>query len=263
MIYPMDISAGSVGPVEIGAVVRELRSARRMTQTELARVLGIAQGRLSDLERGKASFSAEQFLLLLRLFNVPASRFAGAPSSQELDLQNAVSRLGARHLVEHESVVPSERLRDVYRVVLEVLADPESPRLVTGLAPVLVENVDSLNFAKLALELRDVGLERRLFWLIDNVRDAVDRELSESPPASRARTLRRARVALGRASTMPLARTQDLSAVDLLDRTVRSEESVRELEAEASPASRRWNVTTALKPHDFYDALKQASRAPV
>ena len=51
---------------QIAAKVRELRRARRWTQAELAGHLQLSQNRLSDIERGDGSFTAEQFLLLSR-----------------------------------------------------------------------------------------------------------------------------------------------------------------------------------------------------
>ena len=80
----------------VGDTVRELRRDRRWTQAELAGQLGLSQGRLSEIEGGKGSLTAEQFLLLLGLFNVGASRFWTAPADPEADLQNALARLGAR-----------------------------------------------------------------------------------------------------------------------------------------------------------------------
>src|SRR5687768_15567391 len=91
---PRDLAA------QIGAKVRALRNARRLTQAQLAQQLNVTQGRLSDLERGKASFAAEQFLSILRIFNVPASEFMPSSGGMEAELQNALARLGARHLVE-------------------------------------------------------------------------------------------------------------------------------------------------------------------
>lgn len=83
--------------------VRELRKERRWTQAHLAAELDISQGRLSDLERGNGSFSAEQLLRILRLFNAPITQFEPAPSqtTTTAKLQNALARLGARHLREN------------------------------------------------------------------------------------------------------------------------------------------------------------------
>ncbi len=218
----------------------------------------MTQGRLSDLERGKASFTAEQFLAILRLFNVPASEFVPSSGSIESELQNAVARLGARHLLEVDHVVPSERFREVHAVVREVLADARSPRMIAGLAPVLVEHADTLNLAKVALELNQIGLERRLYWLVENVQEALRRALGDKPPAPRARKLRRAALTLGQFLAPTAARHRKPAEVDMLDKSARSEETVRELKAEASRISKRWNVATVIQVDDFYEALRHA-----
>lgn len=242
----------------IGARVRELRSARRLTQARLAQELHVTQGRLSDLERGKASFTAQQFLAILRIFNVPASEFVPPSESFESDLQNAVARLGARHLFEVDHVVPSERFREVHAVVREVLADARSPRMIAGLAPVLVEHADTINLAKLALELNQIGLERRLYWLVENVQEALRRALGDKPPPPRARQLRRAALTLGQFLAATAVRHRKPAEMDLLDKSARSQETVRELAAEASRISKRWKVATVIQVDDFYEALRQA-----
>lgn len=121
----------------IGAKVRELRKARGLSQVELAARLGVSQGHLSQLERGAYSFTAEQLLDLLALFNVSASVFAPPPAEPLADLQNALARHGATHLRELEDVVVSERYDDVDVVIADTLTEGE-PRLVPALAAVLV-----------------------------------------------------------------------------------------------------------------------------
>jgi XRE family transcriptional regulator, fatty acid utilization regulator len=75
---------------QISRKVRELRTGRRRTQAELAKRLGLSQARLSEIERGQGSFSAEQLLEIFQLFNVDPSFFAGArPVSHEDQLWNA------------------------------------------------------------------------------------------------------------------------------------------------------------------------------
>ena len=187
------------------------------------------------------------------------SEFVPASRSFESELQNAVARLGARHLVETDDIVPSERFREAHAVVREVLADARSPRMIAGLAPVLVEHSDSINLAKLALELNQVGLERRLYWLAENVQEALRRALRDKPPAARARKLLRAQLALGQfLATAP--RHRKPAEVDLLDPNVRSDQTVRELKATASRISKRWSVATAIQVDDFCDALGQADQ---
>ena len=137
---------------QIAAKVRELRLARRWTQAELARQLEISQNRLSDIERGDGSFTAEQFLLLSKLFNVAPGQFVHEPSDPGLAIQNALARLGALHVQESVHVLPSQELQEVHDVVREALLDG-SPRIITALAPVLVRNAERLSLAKLHAEL--------------------------------------------------------------------------------------------------------------
>src|SRR5262245_15672041 len=80
--------------------VRALRQERHWTQATLADRLGLSQSRLSEIERGAGSFTAEQLLAMLRTFNVPLSYFAAPTRDPEAEIQNALARLGAAHLQE-------------------------------------------------------------------------------------------------------------------------------------------------------------------
>src|SRR6476469_4792741 len=106
------LSRKSAGRARISATVRALRKERGWTQAELAEKLGLSQNRLSEVERGDGSFTAEQFLLILKLFNVTTSRFADATDRPQ-QLQNALARRGASHLQESAGVVPADDLADV------------------------------------------------------------------------------------------------------------------------------------------------------
>jgi transcriptional regulator with XRE-family HTH domain len=76
---------------DIARKVRELRTGRGWTQAELAERLDASQARLSEIERGDGSFSAEQLLTLFKLFNVGPDHFAPAPVDR-----NAESRTHLR-----------------------------------------------------------------------------------------------------------------------------------------------------------------------
>src|SRR5215510_11996482 len=107
--------------------VRDLRNERRWTQAELARRLGLSQSRLSEIERGQGSFTAEQFLTILRVLNVAVTHFASERRSSD-EVQNALARLGAAHLRESPNVLPSDRLGKTEDLIREVLVAPDSPR---------------------------------------------------------------------------------------------------------------------------------------
>jgi transcriptional regulator with XRE-family HTH domain len=167
------------GRANIVRKVRELRTARKLTQVELSRRLGLSQGRLSEIERGGGSFTAEQFLAICRLFNVPPSFFGATGTSPGAEVTNALARFGA-HLRETEAVLPTERFEEVAAVVRETLAAADSARLVAALAPVIVANIDRLSLEKVQLDLAQAGLARRFGWLVDCTLHALRRELRDA-----------------------------------------------------------------------------------
>jgi transcriptional regulator with XRE-family HTH domain len=247
----------------IAGVVRALRKERGWTQAELAEKLGLSQNRLSEIERGDGSFTAEQFLLILKIFNVTTARFADTPDRAQ-QLQNALARLGASHLQESAAVIPAEGLADVVTAIREtlLLADP---RLTTALAPVLCANVDRVSLSKLYLDLGSVGLERRLAWLCENTLAALDSDILRELPRTWAQRVRRAIVVLG-AFLDPLehrleSQTIGSSSPDVFDPSIRSKQTLDSVQATASSISRKWGIVSALQPRDFAQAIRAASAA--
>lgn len=161
----------------IGSKIRSLREARRLTQQDLAERLGITQGRLSALERGKGSFTAEQFLEVLTIFNVPASEFQATIPEPVAVVQNALVNAGARHLAATETL-PSERLRQIETLIRETLLEGD-PRQVAALAPVLASNVRKIDFVNLIAKAKEIGLDQRLFWVLAFIAKALQVELQE------------------------------------------------------------------------------------
>jgi transcriptional regulator with XRE-family HTH domain len=246
---------------QIAAKVRQLRKGRNWTQAELAEQLHLSQNRLSEIERGDGSFTAEQFLLLLKLFNVASSHFIAEPAEVAVALQNALARLGALHLQESAHVLPSEELGEVHDVVREALLDG-SPRLVTALAPVFVRNGRRLNLNKLHGELEKVGRQRRLSWTVENTLSALASLASDSKHLKEWAKL----------YTQPgwyLQMFLDFVApvpgpsisLDILDATIRSKRTLEDVERKASKISRRWGIVTSLQPEDFIQALEAARAA--
>ncbi len=243
--------------VTIAEKVRELRTARRWNQQELAGHLGLSQNRLSEIERGGGSFSAEQLVLLLQLFNIGISEFVGEDEVADSQLQNALTRLGATHLRESENVVPSERLTEVNRVVVEVLIDG-SARLITPLAPVLVANIDRIGLKRIDADLDRLGLENRLGWLVENVTEAIRQQFTDALSPAWRKRYQRALVLLDDFLESASDRRLQETHTDILDPTVRSSATLEKIVASRSAISERWNVVTDLKPSDFGEALRGA-----
>jgi transcriptional regulator with XRE-family HTH domain len=242
--------------------VQDLRKERRWTQAELSRRLHLSQSRLSEIERGAGSFTAEQFLEILKLFNVSVTDFAPAPQGEGSELQNSLARLGALHLQESTELLPSERLSNVSDVIREAIVASEFPRLITALAPVLVRNIDRINLKRLHLQLADAGLERRLAWLVENTLEALRRERPGLAPAPWRRFYNRARVVLESfLDSLSSGSRDQVSAPDVLDTGIRSKETLADVAASSSPLSQRWGIVTTLQPDDFVAALRGARAA--
>jgi len=248
-----------------------LREQRKFTQADLSKKLGMSQGRYSVVERGEGSFSAEQFVEILKVFNVPVGHFVPEKGEPEASLQNALARLGALHLAEDARLLPSEQLEEVESVVREVLVAGEPARQITALAPVLILNVGRLNLTKLWVEFHGYGLERRLGWLLDSTLEAVQRELVVLPGLSRKQgtPLRKAEAALRlfllrggprriqRAPAAPVDPAKDWTIdVDVIGPPILSEKTLREIVQGSSDVARRWGVATAIQTEDFVEAVR-------
>jgi len=237
-----------------------LRKARGWTQAEVAGRLGLSQARLSEIENGDGTFTADQFLDILKLFNVGIDHFTSETARDtSADLQNALVRLGGRHLQQREDALPTTALEDTATVLYETLVSG-TPRLITALAPVLVLHIDELNLNAVRAKLASIGLQRRLDWLVDNTCHALREELQRAPPRVWAQRYRRAELVLQTA--LDFAKEHAIpsqnSSPDILDGNIRSKATLRDVLGSSSEVSRRWGIATALQPKDFTMALRAA-----
>ena len=239
--------------------VRDLRRQLRWTQTELAQHLDLSQSRLSEIENGQGSFTAEQFLVLLKLFNMPASHFGGPEPDRAGQTQNALVRLGARNLRQSPHVLPGEEL-DAGGAIRDALVDG-NPRLVVSAAIVLVRNIERINLKRVQMDLVDSGAPGRLPWLIQSTLHAATPYLSEAGvPDSWARRLRRVEAALSPFLDAVRTSQADTPKVwDVLDPSIRSSQTVDQVRLANSPVANSWGIVTRLQLHDFIDALRSAA----
>jgi hypothetical protein len=214
----------------------------------------MSASRLSEIERGGGSFTAEQLVLMMRLFNVPVSHFVNEPApDRSVALQNALARFGASHLRESTQDTPSEQLDEVHHAIREALLEG-SPRLITALAPVLVRNIDELSLSRLQADATAVGYQNRLGWVVENTLIAIY-EIQQDLP--RDLKLRSARLRLASLLNRLREQSEKSSTVeDILDATIRSERTLDQARTAASPPSTGWNVVTTIQPGDFINALR-------
>lgn len=115
--------------------IRALREARHWTQADLSKRLGLSQSRFSEIERGQGSFTAEQFLEILKLFNVPVTHFAPGQKGSGSEIQNALARLW--------TLQPDDRmqaLRASLAAEARTPGRPEPPRRRPGAGKVLASD---------------------------------------------------------------------------------------------------------------------------
>lgn len=250
----------------IGIRVRQLRRERRLTQKHLADLLGITQGYLSKLESGRGGFSADQFLLLLRHFNITSDFFSPEATRVGNQIQNALARQGAFQLAEDNATLPSERLKNATATIREALVSGDSARQVAAVAPVLVANAGQINFQHLRAQFSELGLDNRLGWALENALAAIQIESNSLLPREWRLRYRRASLIIEpflkawQASPVP-RHPKAPPQYDLLDPEITSEEAKAEVIAGLPASAKRWKIATRLAVADFVHALRGARGA--
>jgi hypothetical protein len=208
---------------------------------------------LSEIESGDGSFTAEQLIAVLTLFNVDIAQFL-PPTNEDDELQNALIQHGATHLRQVPGVASSGRYATPSLAILAVLLNPRSARFVTALGPVLLQHIDAVSLPALRERLADAGRLARLGWLIQNVRDALLLPPPTKDADLRRRVARAILVLSNELDVFPAPTPQ--TPIDVLDPTLRSRESLDLVwNQQASPISRRWRIATDIQPDDLREAL--------
>ena len=144
----------------------------------------------------------------------------------------------------------------------ETLVTASSPRLLTALAPVMVQHADGLPLQALHRQLSAIGLEARLGWLAESTLDALahGRVAGTGAHASRAR---RVKAVLSSYLTVArrLRRASQAQFEDVLDGSIRSEATVNAVRQQRCAIAERWGVVTRLGRDDFVRALRAAREA--
>jgi transcriptional regulator with XRE-family HTH domain len=240
----------------IGHQLRDLRKGRGLSQGQFGAILGISQSSLSEVELGNTSLSAEEFIQVLKFFNVPASHFDPAPGDASGAVQKALAAHGAAYLVEDPDLLPSENLAQVDAVIRETLVSGENPRALTALAPVIIHNIGRLNLAKLYVQFKEFSLEDRYGWLIDNILAAIALVLKEAPPRKQALALAKATNLLQGHRDRVFTRVGPHDFEDYLGLPIASPKTKNEVLRNRSEISKAWNILTTIQVEDFAKAIK-------
>lgn len=243
--------------------LKALREDLGWTQAQVAELLGLSQGWYSEIERGKGSLSAEQFLCLLQASNASVARFAVAPAEEADQVQSALERLGASHLQVRRDLLPDPGLDDPAALIKAVLLGDAEARQVAALAPVLERHLDRVSLPRLWSQFVDYGFAGRLGWLLENCLEAYRAgQSAAAAPADRMR-LRKRIVALEGFLDHVRSRGGIAAPGDPCDvlGAAYSRASRDEDARTSSDISRRWGIVSRLHPGDFVRALAEARDA--
>ncbi len=246
--------------------IKRIRKERHFTQEEFARLLGISQQQFSAIERENGSISAEQFLVILNRFNLPIDYFVKKePVSENSVLQNALSRLGASHLMEIPEIFVPEKYNHPNEVIFETLDNAPSARLIAALAPVIVKNTQRINFNLIERKLFDVDRQNRLWWVLESTSRSLQNRLKEVVLSRDIKLLyRRAEKTLathilfkGHLEPKKLPQQKTITE-DILDTGIRSEKTLNSIKLNLDPIAKKWNIITGIKQSDFDEMLKDS-----
>jgi Predicted transcriptional regulators len=251
--------------------IKKLREERRYTQAEFSKLLGLSQQQYSKIERGGGSFSAEQFLFLLDRFTLPLNYFVETKSSEQDDvavLQNALAALGASNLREVQGIFIPEKLGKPNEAIFETLAVYQSSRLIAALAPVVVKNIQRVNFAVVEKKLRESGHQNRLWWVLDNTLTGIRKRLDgaflprdEKLRYRHAETTLRAVLSLKSRALESSPNAANHQREDIFDEGISTQKTLDSLRAKNDPLSNKWNILTRLTQGDFEEALKNTEKS--
>lgn len=247
---------------QISQGIRSARVSRRLSQAELAQKLGISQSRLSEIEQGKGSITAEQFIVLLQFFNLPISHFVKQENvSFEDQLQNRLVQLGGSQLRETVGVLPSEKLDDVVTVIVESLIGGFTSRLLITLVPVLIKNAKQINLQLIEAKLKGFGLEGRLYWVLNGISNAIEARRKLFIPKEYLFFYKQAEKNLSLWSLYELQLLGEYNGLEnVLDSDITSSKTLDQVRNARDELAKKWNIVTRITQEDFNNALLEMEK---
>ena len=100
--------------MDLGTKIKELRKSRHLKQDDLAEILGITRGQISNLEHNRRSLNLKQLETLCNYFKVDMEYFGVSPTAEE-----TISLLERAKLI-FESDIPEEKKDEVYQELMRI-----------------------------------------------------------------------------------------------------------------------------------------------
>lgn len=243
----------------ISQILKETRHKRGLTQNVVAQLLGLSQSRYSEVEQGRGVLSAEQFLTFMREYNLSFEPFCKKEGQKPIQSAKlALKKWGATHLEEDEVGLIHTNLYDLYATIVEVLVGYTQKDLICSLAPVIIKNCQKINFDAMGMRLYDIGLDGRLWWLVESViwaiRDRlkwfITREIKEMYSEAEEILTMKSKAANAFFSLRKAYPT------DVMDEDIKTTRVMDKIRLERDALASKWRIITRIKQEDFSKTLE-------
>lgn len=99
----------------LGVRIKELRKSRHLKQDDLAEVLELSRGQISNLEHGRRSLNLKQLEKLCSFFKVDMEYFGVSPTAEE-----TISLLERAKLIFESEEVPTDEKDKLYQELMRI-----------------------------------------------------------------------------------------------------------------------------------------------
>lgn len=105
----------------LGEKIKELRKSRDLNQQDLADILGITRGQISNLEKNRRSLNLAQLKILCDTFNLDMEYFIAQPDKKE-----SVMLLERAKLLFESDQLPEEQKDEIYQELMRIYLNHKS-----------------------------------------------------------------------------------------------------------------------------------------
>ena len=100
---------------DLGRKIKELRKSRHLKQDELAEVLGLSRGQISNLEHGRRSLNLAQLQKICEFFKVDMEYFGITPTAEE-----SIALVERAKLLFESDKIPTKMKDELHLILMQV-----------------------------------------------------------------------------------------------------------------------------------------------
>lgn len=244
---------------KIGPLLRQSRRERGLSQSDMAQIVELSQSRLSELEGGKGSLGGEELLFLVQegyldLYDMIEQR---EPIDQE-NLQTRLQKqLRPRQLLQKRLSFQSRQ--EEMDLMSEVLVCASQASMITDLVNLVVHHGQWLNFDAMAMKLYALGIDGRIWWLVEGSLWAVRHRLRWHLPAHISQIYKRANdlLVIKSKTSNQFFSLRKAAPEDILDGDLIRAELVEKTRVNRDALASRWRMITSITLQDFAQSLEK------